>query len=106
MNLTEYLIAEEEMTDSHNTIAAEGAAHQTKMAEYSDKLIEKLIEIVSDHEEIALIVEDNPDYFHNLLSNMVRASLVTGTYTDQAFDLLSAVIRVATVVARDRIQED
>jgi hypothetical protein len=94
------------MTDNHNTIAAQGSAYETEKSLYSDKLTAKLIEIVSDHAEIALIVDDNPDYFHNLLSNMVRASLVTGTYTDQAFDLLSAVIRVAKVVARERIQED
>jgi hypothetical protein len=91
------------MTDNHNTIAAQGAAHETEKALYSDKLTAKLIEIVSDHEEIALIVEDNPDFFHNLLSNMVRASLITGTYTDQAFYLLSAIIKVAKVVARDRV---
>jgi len=96
-------------TDNHNTIAAQGSAHETEKGVYSDKLSEALREVLDDPFEIQRIMENAGGNYYILLSNACVSKITNSdipddtSHFDNADELIDHITSDARIVAEDRI---
>ena len=95
------------MNDSHNTIAAQGAAHMDEQAQVVNAVESELLSLAQNSKELRLIfldlLDETPDDLVDLFADMIMTIYGADSYIDKAYELKTMLVNRVKQAAQDRI---